>query len=91
MPIENLINFEDSMSEKNSWIVQNILYFPSIFFGSFKEVFFENFNISTNNVISVEAAKVLWYYININVYTSSDMLRCYFPSLGCEFCYPNLS
>jgi hypothetical protein len=39
----------------------------------------------------VEAAKVLWYYININVYTSSDMLRCYFPSLGCEFCYPNLS
>jgi hypothetical protein len=43
-----------------SWIFQNIIYFPSkkkffdlIFFG-------ENFNISTNNTISFEAAKVPW-------------------------------
>jgi hypothetical protein len=67
MSIEYLINFEDSMSEKNSWIVQKILYFSFTFFGSLKEVKIENFNISMNNIISVEAAKVLWYNININM------------------------
>jgi len=31
----------------------------------FKTAFIENFNISTNNIISVEAAKLPWYLIAI--------------------------
>jgi hypothetical protein len=40
-------------------IFLNILYFPSKFIFNLKKVIFENFNISENNIISVELAKVL--------------------------------
>ncbi len=38
-----------------------ILYFPSQNAFLWKYNFFENFNISTNNLIGVKAAKVAWY------------------------------
>jgi hypothetical protein len=30
-----------------------------------KKIFFEKFNISENNIISVEVARLLWYITNI--------------------------
>jgi hypothetical protein len=55
MYIEYIINFEDSMSEKKILNSPKYSVFSFKNFGSLKEVF----NISTNNIIGVEAAKVL--------------------------------
>jgi hypothetical protein len=35
-------------------IVLNIHYFPSQYFFDLKEIIFENFNISENNIVGVE-------------------------------------
>jgi len=40
-------------------IFLNILHFPSKYFFDLEKIIFENFNISENNIISVELAKVL--------------------------------
>jgi hypothetical protein len=44
-------------------ISQKILDFLQIFLFFEKRFFWENFNIPTNNIISVEAAKVLQYLL----------------------------
>jgi hypothetical protein len=44
-------------------ISQKILDFLQIFLFFEKRFFLENFNIPTNNIISVEAAKVLQYLL----------------------------
>jgi hypothetical protein len=42
-------------------IYLNLHYFSSQYFFDLEEMIFENFNISENNVINVELAKVLVY------------------------------
>jgi hypothetical protein len=47
---------------------QNILDFQTMFTCYLKKMLFENFNIPTNNITSVKAAKVLGIYYLSNIY-----------------------
>jgi hypothetical protein len=61
MSVEELINFETFISTNDIFL--NIHYFPSQHFFDLKEIIFEIFNIFQNNIISVELAKVLGYFV----------------------------
>jgi hypothetical protein len=58
MSVEKLINFEDFMEKRN--ISKDSLISVTKFCSSVK-VFFEYFNISANNLSSVQVATVLGY------------------------------
>ncbi len=47
---------------------QNILDFQTMFTCYLKYIYFEIFNIPTNNIISVKATKVLGIYYLSNIY-----------------------
>jgi hypothetical protein len=58
--IINSFILKDSFQQMGIFL--NIHYYTSQFFLIWKKIIFENFIISENNRISVELAKVLWYY-----------------------------
>jgi hypothetical protein len=51
----NYLNFQIFIISTNG-IFLNIHYYPSQYFFDLEEIFFEIFNISENNIISVELA-----------------------------------
>jgi hypothetical protein len=57
-------------------ILLNILKDSLVYFTEFctLNILSENFNISTNNTVSVEAAKVLWYQLPFPKSTTSWVL-----------------
>jgi hypothetical protein len=59
------MNFETFISTNEIFL--NIHYFPSQYFFDLKEIIFENFNISENNIISVELGKVLVSCLDIGL------------------------
>jgi hypothetical protein len=58
MSVKRLIKFEDSMFKNRVFL--NVLI-DSLFFLQKKNVFFENFINFTNDLVNVEATKVLQY------------------------------
>jgi hypothetical protein len=42
-----------------------------------KNVFFENFNISTSNIINVESTKVLWYSNQVGCCDNLKIMKPY--------------
>ncbi len=63
--VKELMNFETFISTNEIFL--NIHYFPSQYFFDLKEIIFENFNISENNIISVELGKVLVSCLDIGL------------------------
>ncbi len=67
------------------WNISKYLLFSFIIFFDLEEIIFENFNISENNIISVELAKVLkvhFQFFSNNISNFWTLLLMGFPTLG---------